>query len=227
MIFKEILKLLSRDNLQVQALTECYEMLDLCHRMVHASIQSLRHADDAAIDIDIVEMDRSLNKFERDVRRKVMTHLSLGNNPDISSGLVLVSVVIDIERIGDYSKNIYGLARQHPKRLHVSTLEDQLKAIEKAALDNFDRSVAAFKSGDLEEARRLMTDYKDDISKPCAVLEEQLVTTPVEITTTEAVSLALYLRFLKRISAHSRNLISSLVNPFDRIGYSEKKPKKS
>ena len=32
---------------------------------------------------------------------------------------------------------------------------------------------------------------------------------------------ALYLRFLKRISAHSRNLISSVVNPFDRIGYRE------
>jgi hypothetical protein len=27
---------------------------------------------------------------------------------------------------------------------------------------------------------------------------------------------------LKRIAAHSRNLISSIVNPFERIGYPEK-----
>ena len=28
-------------------------------------------------------------------------------------------------------------------------------------------------------------------------------------------------RYLKRIAAHSRNLISSIVNPFERIGYKE------
>src|SRR5690606_266328 len=98
-VIREILNLLSKDNLQVQALSECYEMLDLCHKMVHASIESLRRRDDASIDIDIVQLDKRLNSFERDVRRKVMTHLSLGNTADIASGLVLVSIVIDLERI--------------------------------------------------------------------------------------------------------------------------------
>ena len=32
---------------------------------------------------------------------------------------------------------------------------------------------------------------------------------------------SLYSRYLKRIAAHSRNLISSIVNPFERIGYPE------
>ena len=36
-----------------------------------------------------------------------------------------------------------------------------------------------------------------------------------------ASSVALYSRYLKRIAAHSRNLISSVVNPFERIGYPE------
>ena len=39
----------------------------------------------------------------------------------------------------------------------------------------------------------------------------------------EGAAISLYARYLKRISAHSRNLISSIVNPFDRIGYPEKK----
>ena len=34
-------------------------------------------------------------------------------------------------------------------------------------------------------------------------------------------ALCLYARYLKRIAAHSRNLISSIVNPFERIGYPE------
>lgn len=220
-MIREILNLLSRDNLQVQALSECYEMLDICHRMVHASVHALRKRDDATVDIDIPEMDKKLNSFERDVRRKVMTHLSLGHTADISSGLVLVSIVIDIERIGDYTKNIYGLARQHPARLTVGAMEERLQAIEKQALQNFDRSVKAFKSGNPDEARLLMRDYKDEISRPCAKVEEELVTGKSDLTAADAVSLALYLRFLKRISAHSRNLVSSLVNPFDRIGYTE------
>ena len=35
----------------------------------------------------------------------------------------------------------------------------------------------------------------------------------------EAVTTALYVRFLKRISAHLMNIASSVVNPFDRIGF--------
>ena len=40
----------------------------------------------------------------------------------------------------------------------------------------------------------------------------------------EAVSTALYVRFLKRISAHLMNIASSVVNPFDRIGFRDDDP---
>ena len=39
------------------------------------------------------------------------------------------------------------------------------------------------------------------------------------LAVTEAVSTALYARYLKRISAHMMNVASSMVNPFDRIGF--------
>ena len=220
-MIREILKLLNRDNLQVQALSECYEMLDMCHTMVRASVESLRHSDSAEVDVDIYQMDRRLNSFERDVRRKVMTHLALGNTADIAAGLTLVSIVIDLERIGDYTKNIYDLAVDHPTRLSAGDHEKALEAIERTALENFDRTVKAFKQGDIEESRKLMTEYKLDISKQCRELERELVAGNTTLSISDGVGLALYLRFLKRISAHSRNLISSLVNPVDRIGYGE------
>ena len=221
-MIRDILKLLSKDNLQVQALSESYEMLDLCHSMVHASVESLRHRDDAEVDVDIYKMDLKLNSFERDVRRKVMTDLSLGHTADISSGLTLVSIVIDLERIGDYTKNIYDLAVHHPGMLRAGNLEENLKSIENSALKKFDRTVRAFKSGDVDEARLLMEEYKQDISKQCRDIEVDLLTGQTDLQTEEAVAVALYTRFLKRISAHSRNLVSSLVNPFDRIGYPER-----
>lgn len=220
-MIRDILKLLSKDNLQVQALSECYEMLDLCHEMFHASVDSLRNRDDATVDVDIYQKDKKLNSFERDVRRKVMTHLSLGHTADISSGLTLVSIVIDMERIGDYTKNIYDLAVHHPGRLNAADREEDLQAVEFAAIEMFDRAARAFREGDVDEARKLMGGYKKDVSKQSRRIEEALIAGQTTLSTGEAVVVALYSRFLKRIAAHSRNLISSLVNPFDRIGYPE------
>ena len=39
------------------------------------------------------------------------------------------------------------------------------------------------------------------------------------LTTTAAATLALYIRWLKRINAHLRNITTSIVNPFDLIGF--------
>ena len=126
-----------------------------------------------------------------------------------------------MERIGDYSKNIYDLAVNHPGRLHGGPLEERVTAIEKTALDHLSRSVEDFKSGDTAEARRLMQHYKEDISGPSSEIVKAIVTGAVDMPPGDSAALALYVRYLKRISAHSRNLISSLVNPFDRIGYPE------
>ena len=41
----------------------------------------------------------------------------------------------------------------------------------------------------------------------------------------DAVALALYFRWLKRTNAHLRNITTSVVNPFDRIGYQPKDDK--
>jgi phosphate uptake regulator len=220
-MFREILNLLRRDNPMSQALDDCHEMLGLCQTMVRSAIDSLRTEDRAFEHVDVHRLDKQLNAFERDVRRKVVTHLSLGNRADIAAGLVLVSIVIDIERIGDYSKNIVDLARSHPGRLHGGQHEEELAAIERTALDLFEQTVVAFRSGDADAARVIMSTHKPDVSRRWRAIEELLVSGQTSLNVADAVTLALYGRFLKRISAHSRNLATSLVNPVDRIGYSE------
>ena len=60
---------------------------------------------------------------------------------------------VDIERIGDYSKNIVDLAREHTSRLDVAEHEEELRGIEQATLGLFDRTIVAFKDGDVEEGR--------------------------------------------------------------------------
>ena len=43
-----------------------------------------------------------------------------------------------------------------------------------------------------------------------------------DLSRPDAATVALFARYLKRIAAHSRNVMTSLVNPFHRIGYREK-----
>jgi len=221
-MFKQIFKLFKSDSLYEQALCECYEMLDIDLAMFKASIKSLRKNDSAKIDIDIYEMDKKINQFERDVRRKIMTHLAVGGREDVGSGLVLVSVVIDIERIGDYTKNIYDLAVNHPKKLNGGGAENRLTLIENYSFNLFEESILAFKHQDIDKASSLMENYKDHISEQSDSITNDVITgkiSDLDIGTASAVGL--YARYLKRIAAHSRNLISSVVNPFERIGYPE------
>ena len=221
-MFKQIYKLFQSNSLYEQALNECHKMLDIDLLMFKTSVESLRKSDSADIDIDIYSMDREINEFERDVRRKVMTHLAVSGTDDIGSGLVLVSVVIDIERIGDYTKNIYDLAVNHPKMLDGGALEKRLSKVESASLNLFASSIDAFKNQDIEKARNLMESYKENVSEQCDGITNDIISGKLsDIDVGKGTAVALYARYLKRIAAHSRNLISSVVNPFERIGYPE------
>lgn len=220
-MFKEFFDLFRKESLLKQAYNRSLEMIREDREMFVEAMRSLREHDDAKIGIDIYAKDQMINAYEREVRRHVLTHLTVAQGQNAHAGLALVSVVVDIERIGDYTKNIYDLAVHHPTRLDAGEFESQLDRIETVALENFRRTAKAFKSGDVDEARSLMHDYKEDISARVREVEAKLVEGSTTLPVADAVSLALYLRFLKRISAHSRNLVSSLVNPLDRIGYEE------
>jgi len=221
-MFRQIFEIFKSDSLYEQALSECHEMLDIDLTMFKESIKSLRESDSADINIDIFAMDKKINEFERDVRRKVMTHLAIGGKEDIGSGLILVSVVIDIERIGDYTKNIYDLAVNHPKKLNGGSMEDRIAEIEKTVLGLFEESINAFKNQDIEKARLLMGQYKENISTQADEITNEIVMGKIsDLDVGSASAVGLYSRYLKRIAAHSRNIISSVVNPFERIGYPE------
>ena len=68
-----------------------------------------------------------------------------------------------------------------------------------------------------------MLSYKKDISSTSSEIVNSIVSGKSnEFDPDKAAALSLYARYLKRMAAHSRNLISSVVNPFERIGYPEK-----
>jgi phosphate transport system protein len=196
-------------------------MLETDGKMFEASVESLRHSDTVDISVDIYGLDKKINRAERDVRKKVMTHLVISGGAELAHGLALVSVVIDIERIGDYTKNIHDLARRHPARLDAGPLEPLLSEIESGIADAFRDTIRAFKDNNEDLAREVMAEYKEEHSSNCEKIIDKVIEGQIDLSPADAATVALYTRYLKRIGSHSRNIATSIVNPFHRIGYKE------
>ncbi len=222
-MWKKLIELFKKENLFEQAYQEASKMLDTDAAMYDASIVALRHSDTADVDFDIYDADKGVNRSERDVRKKVMTHLVVSGGTNLASGLSLVSVVIDIERIGDYTKNIYDLAVHHPLRLKGGPVEEKLQNVEALVTSDFKSMIEVFKDRDEDEARFIMNNYKEGLSDACEEISNSILSeTVTDLNISDATAISLYARFLKRIASHSRNIVTSVVNPFQRIGYREK-----
>lgn len=218
-MFKKWLAIFKKDTLMDRAYQRSYMMLDITREMYSAAKESLRHKEDTEIDLDIYDKDIEVNLFEREVRRNVFNHLAVAGSDRLPSGLALVSIIIDIERIGDYTKNIVDLALNHPGKLYGGKLEKDLQSVETAVEDNFSRTRKCFESCDEASALKLLKEY-EWVNPICdknliGLIKEEDKT----IRPGDAVSLAMYFRWLKRINSHLRNITTSVVNPFDRIGF--------
>ncbi len=223
-MFKQLLSIFEKDTLMDRAYKRSFQMLEITRNMFLKAKQSLRQTDSnfVDIDIDIYDKDIEINKFEREVRRNVFNHLALSGTETLPSGLVLVSIIVDLERIGDYTKNMVELAMNHARKLQGGEFEPNLEKIETAVEDNFVRTRKCFEKADKDGAMQLLKDY-EWVSRECdAMLMGLVKEEDPGISAGDAVSLALYLRWLKRIHAHLRNVTTSIVNPFDRIGFKPK-----
>jgi phosphate transport system protein len=218
-MFKEWLHFFQKDSLMDRAYRRSSMMLDLTLSMFLKAKTSLRYTDSDQVDIDIYDRDAEVNRYQREVRRHVFKHLTIRGVERLPSGLVLISIVIDIERIGDYTKNMIELAMNHSRRLHGGKFETDLQRVETAVEDNFIRTKTCFESADEKTALQLLKEY-EWVSRVCDDCLFRLIKEDDKnIGSGDAVSLALYFRWLKRINSHLRNISSSVVSPFDRIGF--------
>ena len=103
-MWSDIVSLFKGVGLCQEAFDESLLMLAESQSMFGDCVAAL-HAEGSLV-ADIYERDQQINRYERSVRRKIVTHMSVSAKPDINMGLVLTSLVVDIERIGDYTKNI-------------------------------------------------------------------------------------------------------------------------
>jgi phosphate uptake regulator len=217
--FREIFEIWRRDNSLRLALKESYEMLEMTHRMFVESVGLLRDVATAEMTINIYEEDQRINAYQIQVRRRILRYLAVAGMVDLVPGLVLTSIVIDIERIGDYTKNITELATTYPGKLDCGRFEPRVRDVERVVDKLFGNTRSILEASDQQAARRLLDDCSRIRKEADQIIAGLIGEEDPSMGRAQTAVVALYVRYLKRIGAHLLNILSSVVSPFERIGY--------
>ena len=220
-VFKDLVTIWNSEDSLSQAWTSSNEMLQLSHEMFTDSINALRSGEKNKVIKSIKLRDEEINQYHRDIRKKVVTYYSVSKDvTNINSGLVLINMVVDIERVGDYTKNILDLAKYYPKKLRSEKISEDLRIIEQAVIERFQNTVKAVEEMDEIAAKALIKSYRSDLGKLSDNLVASSISGDLKIGEEHmASSMVLYARYLKRIGAHLKNITSVVINPFESIGY--------
>lgn len=214
MLFIDFFKIWKTTSLLNEATDEAVKMLEMTKDMYEFSLRVLM--DNEKEVSDIYKLDQQLNQLQISVRRKVLEHLSINPKQDTTGALILVTIVVDIERIGDYAKNLIELAHMYPEKL-CGIYCDRIRKTEIEITKHFIQTIRAFKEADEVLGQQVMESHAKLAPQIEHIIEDIL--NDKTLPGREAVIYALLARFLKRVSAHLKNVASSVVNPFHRLGY--------
>ena len=220
-IFNDLVNIWKKNDLLSQAWDESHEMILLSNKIFIKAIDGLRSGEKTKALKELKKRDKEINSFHKNVRRKVVTHYAVsGNTLNIESGLVLINLVVDIERIGDYTKNILDLAIFSSRPILSEETSENLELIEAAVLSRFSSTISVLENKDAEKGQALLNSYRKDLGKVSDSIVHDIVSGSFEIKNNiSPASVALYARYLKRIGAHLKNITSVVTNPFEMIGY--------
>jgi len=173
--------------------------------------------ENTPLEVDLDEMDDDIDNAEARIRRAVLEHLSLNPRRDLVASLVLISMVQDAERIGDFARglgDIPALAK-HPVS---GPFADELRALARRVKPFFGCCEKAFSEDSGKEARTVVEahlEIKPELSAFIARVADS------DASADMAIVYATTARSVQRISAHLSNIASSVVQPFHRIRHDD------
>ncbi|MBD3264722.1 MAG: hypothetical protein GF375_06440, partial [Candidatus Omnitrophica bacterium] len=124
-MFRNLLQFWKGKDFLRQVLEEFKNMLEDSHIMFKAVCESLiENKKQPGLEDKIYEIDKKINELQRDIRRRIIEHLSVQPSVDVSTCLVLMSVVKDAERLGDYAKNLLEVNKLLKKEIDKGVYSD-------------------------------------------------------------------------------------------------------
>ena len=163
----------------------------------------------------VYELDIKVNKLERRIRKRVVTHLTT-NPTQVPYCLLLVMIVKDAERIGDYVKNVTEVSELGGGAVANNELAAELNDLIDIAMELFDATPAIIAEQNRELATELIQAGRG-AAKRCDRLLVELAKS--DLVPAQVTSLVLLTRFYKRIGAHLVNILSSVVMPVHKVDF--------
>jgi Na+/phosphate symporter len=211
MFFKQLFNPLARSPLVESAFADVSGML-------HQSTQMLDHAlevllENRPLSLDLENMDDVVDEAERRVRRTILQHLAVNPKQDLVASLVLVSMVQDAERVGDFARGLVELVKM-ARSPRTGTFAYELREAAARLRPLFPLTERAFREADVEEAREVIRTH--------ARLREELKAYRGRLASSDlspdmAIVYAGAAQILRRVGAHLANIASTVVQPYDRI----------
>jgi phosphate uptake regulator len=198
----------------VEAEQKTRKMFELAMEQYSASVKALMFKQEP--DFDIYAQDREINLLVVEVRKSLVEHFSV-NPQDVSIGLTVLKVINDIERVGDYTKNLMDLSKEIPEGLPESPYCKRLKDLFPKVEGFFGQAERALFDGSEQDAQLVMNGHHE-VNQTCKESLRQLLKDH-EIDGPEATACALASRYFRRVSGHLKNVASAAVNPYSLIGY--------
>ena len=202
---------------------------DELNRMITESAELVRLAGDLCFQrspeapsaADIKQRDKSINKLQRRLRRVAFSDL-LGDPRQFGLAFTLsvMNVVKDVERIGDYAKDLADLADTagpaDPARVPIDELLPLVRQVEMF----LEALPPAMKDADQIKAVHLI-DRGKDIRRDLAKIQRALLIN--QASAPHAASDVLTAQYYIRILSHALNVLSTLVTPLHRMDHLGKK----
>jgi phosphate uptake regulator len=195
------------------------QMLDAGRHVFDTAANTfLGGTDPEVIRKDLFKTDKRINRAERQIRREIVVHASVHGTTDFPACLVLMSIVKDAERVGDYGKNLFDLAELAPQRPEGEHREG-LVALKDRILRLMAGCREVFDTEEQEVATRLIVEAKG-IEDLCDERVQTLVRGNDAGKMAPAYVLAY--RYFKRVTSHVRNIASSVVQPVHKLDFTSK-----
>ena len=165
---------------------------------------------------DLYSTDKAINELHREVRREMIIHSAVNSrNLDIPLLLSYMTMSNDIERIGDYCKNLFEIAETGNTFVKGDDLDEYIEL-----RNDIGKLIVYLQSclnlDDETKVQDLITlgsSISSDLDGRITSLLEKKEEAQYPVATT------LFFRYLKRIVSHIVNASTALIMPTDQIDY--------
>ena len=165
---------------------------------------------------DLYNTDKAINELHREVRREMIIHSAVNSrNLDIPLLLSYMTMSKDIERIGDYCKNLFEIAETGNSFAKGDDLDTymELKNDIGKLIVYLQSCLNLDDESKVQDLITLGSSLNNDLDEKITALLEDKEKIQYPVATT------LFYRYLKRIVSHIINAATAIIMPTDQIDY--------